>query len=281
MSVTEADLSALAESRDIISMGMMADEVRRRLHGRQTTFVRVARIPAEPGAPITVPEGAGEARITGAPASQALAVQRVREVDAIAGTVPLSAYSLADLEQLAGREGIRLRTVLEELRAAGLELIAEAPLDRLGDAHRSIEDVNIAGLTLARLTVETSPADPIPLFKQVAALQQDVGILRAFAPLARRANPAAPSTGYDDVRRVALARLFVGNVSSIQVDWALYGPKLAQVALTMGADDVDGVSPVDDQSLGPRRSPIAEIRRNIAAAGLEPVERDGRFDRLT
>jgi 2-iminoacetate synthase ThiH len=69
-------------------------------------------------------------------------------------------------------------------------------------------------------------------------------------------------------------------VPSIQVDWALYGPKLAQVALTVGADDVDAVSPIDDMSEGPRRAPLEEIRRNIRAAGLEPVERNGRFEAL-
>ena len=67
---------------------------------------------------------------------------------------------------------------------------------------------------------------------------------------------------------------------SIQVDWTLYGPKLAQVALTVGADDVDGVSPVDDMSEGRRRAPLEEIRRNIRAAGLEPVERNGRFESI-
>ena len=87
-----------------------------------------------------------------------------------------------------------------------------------------------------------------------------------------------PSTGYDDVKRVALARIVVDNVPSIQVDWSRYGPKLAQVALTVGADDVDGVSPHDDMSEGPRRAPLEEIRRNIVAAGQEPVERNGRFD---
>ena len=59
------------------------------------------------------------------------------------------------------------------------------------------------------------------------------------------------------------------------MDWALYGPKLAQVALTIGADDVDGVAAVDPGTLGARRSPLEEIRGNIRAAGLEPVERNG------
>ena len=88
---------------------------------------------------------------------------------------------------------------------------------------------------------------------------------------------ATPTTGYDDVKQVALARMVVNNIDSIQVDWPLYGPKLAQVALTVGADDVDGIAAVDPGVLGTRRSPIEEIKGNIRAAALEAVERDGRF----
>ena len=75
---------------------------------------------------------------------------------------------------------------------------------------------------------------------------------------------------------MALARLLV-DVARIQVDWPLYGPKLAQVGLTFGADDVDGVSPLEETGEGRRRAPLEEIRRNIAAAGGEPIERDGLF----
>jgi 2-iminoacetate synthase ThiH len=49
------------------------------------------------------------------------------------------------------------------------------------------------------------------------------------------------------------------------------------VALTFGADDIDGVSASDDAPDGRRRAPLEEIRRNIQAAGFEPAERDGRF----
>jgi aminodeoxyfutalosine synthase len=157
--------------------------------------------------------------------------------------------------------------------------VAEAPFDKLQDARRAIEEVNIAGLTLARLTVQQLPsADVAALLTNVAALQHAVGVIRAFAPLPKKINPAVPTTGYDDVKRVALARLFIEDIPSIQVDWSLYGPKLAQVALTVGADDLDAVSPSDEAPDGPRRAPLEEVRRNIRAAGLEPVERDGRFD---
>jgi CofH/MqnC C-terminal region len=279
MTVSSATLSSLVASHDIISLGIAADEARRARHGARTTYVRVADVDAAPGTPLSIPSAAGEIRIVGTPAARAEALQRVSEVVAVAGGKPVSGYSLADLEVLAAQERVTLRDLLEQLRAAGLELVAEAPFDRLRDAKRSIEEVNIAGMRLARLTIHQLPTNDIEsLYKQIAAVQYDVAVIPGFAPLPRTMNPAVPTTGFDDVKRVALARLFLEDVPSIQVDWSLYGPKLAQVALTVGANDVDAVSPLDDNAEGRRRAPLEEIRRNIRAAGLDPVERDGRFD---
>jgi hypothetical protein len=124
MPVTDAELATLAERHDIITLGMRADEARRARHGLRTRFVRVAEVPASPGTPIVVPPAAGEVRIGGTPSSRAAALARVREVLAAAGRVPVSAYALHDLEQLAAAERVTLRALLEELCAAGLELIA-------------------------------------------------------------------------------------------------------------------------------------------------------------
>lgn len=281
MTAPAASFSSLAASHDIISLGIAADEARRARHGTNTTFVRVVDLDAVPGNAVSIPNAAGEVRIVGTPAAKAAALQRVSEVAAAASGKPVSGYSLADLEALAAQERITLRDLLEQLRAAGLELVAEAPFDRLLDPKRSIEEVNIAGLRLARLTIHQLPTDDIEaLYKQIAALQYDVAVIPGFAPLPRKLNPAVPTTGFDDVKRVALARLFLEQIPSIQVDWSLYGSKLSQVALTVGANDVDAVSPLDDLSEGRRRAPLEEIRRNIRAAGLEPLERDGRFDLL-
>jgi aminodeoxyfutalosine synthase len=281
MVVSEQELSRLASSHDIISLGMVADEVRRARHGARTTFVRVANVDAAPGAPISIPPASGEVRVVGAPSSIDQAVVRVRESIAAAGEIPVSAFMLTDLEQLAARDRATLRALLERLRAAGLELVAEAAVDQLQDAARAIEAVNIVGMAVARVTVhQLASADPLLQLQSVAALQRRVGVLRAFAPLPRRTNPAAPTTGYDDVRRVALARIVCENVPSIQVDWSLYGPKLAQVALTVGVDDVDAVSPLEESTEGRRRAPLEEVRRNIRAAGFEPSERNARFDVL-
>jgi aminodeoxyfutalosine synthase len=276
--LTDQDAATLAATYDIVHLGMMADDVRRRHHGARTTFVRVATVPLS-GAVPSWPSGAGEVRIAGEPASVKEAAARVAAVAAVAKDAPLSGFSLADLERLSANDGLTLRGLLEELRAAGLELVAEAPVDQLQDARRSIEEVNIAGLVLARLTVHRLPsADAMAHFRRVAELQRAVGVIRTFAPLPRTVNPALPTTGYDDVKRVALARLMVDGIASIQVDWSLYGPKLAQVALTVGADDLDSVSPEQESAAGRRRAPLEEVRRNITAASQEPVERNGRFD---
>jgi aminodeoxyfutalosine synthase len=260
---------------------MRADEASRQRHDRRTTFVRVASVGVDPGGALPQHVAAGEWRIEGTPASRGAAVERIREVSAAAGDVPVSGFALDDLERLAARDGATLRALLEDFHAAGLELVADAPYDAMQSPRRAVEEVNISGLALARLTVHRlEGADPLPLFKAVAELQREVAVIRAFAPLARQVNPAVPTTGYDDVRRVALARLVVDNVPSIQVDWRLYGPKLAQVALTVGADDVDNVSADLGAPEGVRRTPLEDIRRNIRAAGREPVERNGRFDLL-
>ena len=277
--ISAAELTSLATTHDIISLGMRADDARRQRHGAKTTFVRVADASADVGAAVSRPPAAGELRIVGVPVSRAAAVARVHEVAAVAAGATVTGFSLADLERLSAKDGVTLRALLEELRAAGLELVADAPMDRLQDPRTSIEAVTLAGLSLARLTVDQAPpGDPMTLLSAVADLQRAVTSVRAFAPLPRRMSAAAPTTGFEDVKYIALARLVVDNVPSIQVDWALYGPKLAQVALTVGADDVDVVSAEDETTEGRRRAPLEEIRRNIIAAGQEPVERNGRFD---
>src|SRR5262249_22143109 len=138
MPVSDPEIAILGATYDIISLGVRADEVRRQRHGTRTTFVRVANVPADPKGPLSWPPKPGEIRIVGARPDRAGAIDRVRQVVQQAGSVPVSAFSLADLEGLAAREGVTLRALLEELRAEGLELIAEAPLDRLHDARRSI-----------------------------------------------------------------------------------------------------------------------------------------------
>ncbi len=276
--VSEDDAQLVLDTRDLISVGVLADDERRRLHGTRTTFGRVFEVHVD-AVPESLPSGlsAGELRIVGTPASIDAAVAAASRVSKLAkaAQIPLTGFSLADLQALPSS----LRNVCEMLRAAGLDGIAEVPVDSTSDATAAIAEARAAGLQVLRLTVDAGDdGKRIARAARAREIQDRVGGLRAFAPLPRKISSASPSTGYDDVKLVAAARLLVRNIPSIQVDWILYGPKLAQVALTMGADDVDAVAAVDAGELGTRRSPLEEIRGNIRAAGQEPVERTGLFE---
>lgn len=277
--MTAEEAQAVLESHDLIAIGARADEQRRRRHGTRTTFVRVFDVHVD-AVPASWPASmdAGEIRLSGLPASVQSAVDAVTRAVAFAGPIPVSAFSLADVWGLADGAMSTFRDVLTSLKRAGLESIGEAPVDMDGDAVAAIGAARDVGIHVRRLTVRELAGDRrVELVGRARDVQARIGGVRAFAPLPRLTTIAQPSTGYDDVKQVAIARLVVDNIESIQVDWRLYGPKLAQVALTMGADDVDGVSPFEGD-LGHRRSPIEEIRGNIRAAALEPVERDGRFE---
>jgi CofH/MqnC C-terminal region len=278
--ISETEVQQLLDSKDLIAIGMKADEVRRKLHGARTTFVRVFEIHVD--APVTsLPPrtAAGEFRIVGSPRSLEAAIAAVRSASSLSGAFPLSGFSLADLSQLD--DAAFLADTLRALHDEGLEEIAEVPLDGVDDARVAIAAVRGVGLAVRRLTVNVQrPDDRIALANRARDLQNEIGGFHAFAPLPRTISVSAPTTGYDDVKQIALARMVAANIPSIQVDWQLYGPKLAQFALTIGADDVDAVAAVDPGILGTRRSPIEEIRGNIRAAGLEPVERNARFEAM-
>jgi aminodeoxyfutalosine synthase len=278
--ISQSDVQEMLESRDLIAIGVRADDVRRRLHGLKTTFVRVFEYHVD-APPASLPAGtaAGEFRIVGRPASLDAAAAAVGAAVRLAGAVPVTGFSLSDLLALDGAPS--LADVCGSLRAAGLEAIAEAPLDLLGDPAAAIAAARGAGLAVPRLTVqELGLSDRVALLTRARDLQAAVGGILAFAPLPRSTSISAPSTGYDDVKQIAMARVIAENIDSIQVDWRLYGPKLAQFALTTGANDVDGVAAIDPGTLGTRRSPIEEIRSNIRAAALEPIERNARFEAI-
>jgi aminodeoxyfutalosine synthase len=271
------DRVLIAGSREVLALGMAADAMKRRRHGAGVTLVRVATIAVAEAARAEWPATAGEVRLEGTLADVDAAAAAVEFVAArAAGHVPVTGFSLADVERVTGGDVGQAEQVLTRLSRAGLTAIAAAPLDELEAPRDMLSAAAAAGLRVLRLTVERSPADR--RFEQLerASTLCRAGGFEAFAPLPRRAAAATPTTGFEDVRQVALARLLV-DVPRIQVDWPLYGPKLAQVGLTFGADDVDGVSPLEETGEGRRRAPLEEIRRNITAASGEPIERDGLF----
>lgn len=275
--LTPDEIRELSASPEIVSLGMLADTMRRRLRGTRTTYLRVSSCALNASFAEAVTPLAREVCITGIPESAAVATSAVRSARAVAGNRTVCGFRWADIERLA--EGVADRAaLLAELRREGLDAVAELPLDATADVTAAVEQLCTAGFEQIRLTVEAGGGAARPeLWLRAAALQEACGRIQVLNPLPTMLRAFRPTTGYEDVRSVAIARLAAPNVPVIQVDWTRYGPKLAQVALTFGADDLWGVSSSDEAPDGRRRAPREEIRRNIEAAGFEPVERDGRF----
>lgn len=277
---TRADVDRVLSCPDIVSVGSLGEAARRRRRGDEVTFLRVAHV--EPGGEPEGLDDAGEVRLLRAGVERDALLARVRDMRGRVGKRPLTGFGVVELLELAGGDHLALAELAHALHEAGLESVAELPLDELGDTDGLIEIVRAVthgGLGVWRATVtRAEPSARADLIETAAIVQAETGAIRAFAPLARQDPRDAPATGYDDVRAIAAARVRCAQIRSIQVDWALYGPKLAQVAIAYGADDLDAVSTVDLLQLGHRRSPREDLIRQIAAAFARPVERDGRFE---
>jgi aminodeoxyfutalosine synthase len=119
---------------------------------------------------------------------------------------------------------------------------------------------------------------------RLRTLQDETHGFQTFIPLAfHPANTPLQhlftTTGVLDLKQIAVGRLVLDNFPHIKAYWQMMSPKIAQIALRFGADDVDGT--VIEEKIyhdagattpqGMRRS---ELERLIREAGREPVERD-------
>jgi aminodeoxyfutalosine synthase len=216
--------------------------------------------------------------------------------------VHLKAFTMVEIGYFAQRTKLPVREVLEKLKAAGMDSLpgggAEVFSERVRriicdhkiDGNQWIDTAREAhrlGLhsncTMLYGHVETEE-DRVDHLVRLRELQDDTGGFQTFIPLAfHPANTALehiPSTcGFDDMRNIAVARLMLDNIAHIKAYWIMMTPKMAQIALRFGADDLDGTvveekiyhdaGATTSQSL--RRG---ELIRLIWEAGREPVERD-------
>lgn len=270
---------------DLVGVGEIGAAARKAKHGARVTYGRVLTlengvVAADHTARAQEIE-AGEFRITGTPASAEEAVAWTKSAKAaLAGNAVLTGFSLQDLVNVAGGDHMVLVELAQALRASGLEGVADVPVDKLGeDPAEIIRAVLHGGLSARRATIVEAKFDArFALIELAESIQRETAAFSAFAPLPRVDPIDVPSTGYDDVKTIVMTRLLAPSIDAVQVDWVLYGPKLAQVAIEYGADDIDGVAALDFEKLGVRRSPKADIERQIRSAFAEPAERNGRYE---
>jgi aminodeoxyfutalosine synthase len=91
--------------------------------------------------------------------------------------------------------------------------------------------------------------------------------------------PLSRTTGYDDLKTLAISRLMLDNFDHIKAFWIMLTPKIAQISLSFGVDDLDGTV-VEEQIMHDAGATteqylsVAQIIRLIKDAGRIPIQRD-------
>ena len=216
--------------------------------------------------------------------------------------VHLKAFTMVEIGYFAQRTKLSTREVLAKLKDAGMdsmpgggaEIFAERVrriicdhklsgqqwLDTAREAH---EMGIISNCTMLYGHLETEE-DRIDHLAKLRALQDDTQGFQTFIPLAFHPEHTAlahvpKTTGFNDLREVAVARLMLDNIPHIKAYWVMMTPKIAQIALRFGADDLDGTvveEKIYRDAGGETGGNLhrAELLRLIRDAGREPLERD-------
>ena len=196
--------------------------------------------------------------------------------------------------------------VLVELRQAGLdslpgggaEIFAKDTRNRIikgkADAAQWLDVMRTAhqlgipsNATMLYGHVE-SLEDRVDHLLRLRELQDETGGFVTFIPLAFQpweapAMKLPETTGFDDLKAIAVARLLLDNFPHVKSYWIMITPRLAQVGLSFGADDIDGT--VTEEKIAhdagaqtPQAMTVHELVRLVREAGRRPVERDTLFN---
>src|SRR5580692_301334 len=121
-------------------------------------------------------------------------------------------------------------------------------------------------------------------------LQDETGGFVAFIPLAFHPENTGLShlprpSGFTDLKMIAVSRLLLDNFDHIKAYWIMLTPRIAQIALRFGADDLDGTVVEekiyhDAGATTDQFTPRAQLERLIREAGRVPVERDTLYNRI-
>jgi aminodeoxyfutalosine synthase len=223
--------------------------------------------------------------------------------------VHLKAFTMVEVAFLAKRAKLSIRETLQKLKAAGVESLpgggAEIFAERVRhiicdhkiDGSQWIETARVAhelGLksnaTMLYGHIENDD-DRVDHLMRLRALQDDTHGFQTFIPLAFHPDNTPLShlpwtTGFDDIKQIAVSRLVLDNFPHIKSYWQMMTPKIAQISLRFGADDIDGTVVEEkiyhdagaDTPQGLRRKDLVRL---ITEAGREPIERDTLYRPVT
>jgi aminodeoxyfutalosine synthase len=216
--------------------------------------------------------------------------------------VHLKAFTMVEVGYYARISKLSIRETLLAMKAAGVDSLPGGGAEIFHPRVRKIIcDHKVSGqmwLQIARTAheiglrsnatmlyghIETNE-ERVDHLIQLRETQDKTHGFVAFIPLAfHPANTGLshiPSpTGFDDLKAIACSRLLLDNFDHIKAYWIMLTPRIAQVALRFGANDLDGTVVEekiyhDAGATTPEHMTRAELERLIRAAGRVPVERD-------
>ena len=223
--------------------------------------------------------------------------------------VHLKAFTMVEIGYLAQRGKLSIRETLERLKEAGVDSMPGGGAEIFSDrVRRVICDHKLTGqewLDTARIAHQIglhsnctmlyghieNDEDRVDHLVKLRELQDETRGFVTFIPLAFHPENTALShipktTGFLDIKQIAVSRLMLDNIPHIKAYWIMMTPPVAQIALRFGADDIDGTvveekiyhdaGATTSQSL--RRGDLLQL---IRKAGREPVERDTLYRPVT
>ena len=237
-------------------------------------------------------------------------VDTIRALRTALPDVHLKCYTASEIHHMTTLSGLTHEEVLRELKEAGLGSLpgggAEVFADRVralvapGKEHADIwfhvhDTAHRLGIpthcTMLYGHVETYE-ERVDHILRLREQQDRTGGFLAFIPLAFHPENTVferrgwrHTTGADDLKMLAFARLMLDNVPNIKAYWIMMGMPMAQVALHFGANDVQGtvmreaIFQAAGATAGTEQK-IGELVRFVREAGRIPVQRDTLYNEL-
>ncbi len=217
-------------------------------------------------------------------------------------TVHLKAFTMVEVGYFSRIAKLSVRDVLTALKEAGVDSLPGGGAEIFNPrVRRIICDHKTSGkqwLEIARAAHEIglrsnatmlyghieNEEERVEHLLLLRELQDDTHGFQTFIPLAFHPENTAlahlpKTTGFDDLRAIAVSRLLLDNFDHIKAYWVMLTPRIAQIALRFGADDIDGTIVEekiyhDAGATTEQFTPRSELERLIRAAGRVPFERD-------
>lgn len=232
-------------------------------------------------------------------------VELVRRIKEAFPHLHIKAFTATEIHFFSKISGLSVQEVLERLIEAGLGSLpgggAEVLTERIHrllyprkaspeqwlEVHRVAHKLGLrSNATLLYGHIEM-PEEKAQHFELLRQLQDETKGFMCFVPLAYHPENTKlggkPKTGVQDLKEIAASRLMLDNFPHIKAYWVSLDVKLAQVALSFGADDLDGTV-VSEKifHMAGAESPFMltedELKRVIQEAGFIPVRRNSVYE---